>query len=137
MVTRKKAQDIFAESELIFASKTSSFDKACPEIENISVEVEEKGKGSDYRTLGRDNVRRMQYGKNTFPGEYINCSNYLCYGGGVHIGQIVRSMVWEKNTQYDKSLRCRGYEGSPKGRKKYGPCFTRFRVRITLSLKEK
>ena len=39
---RKKASDLFRETTLLFAEKVS-FDEAFPEIEDVTVEVEEKG----------------------------------------------------------------------------------------------
>ncbi len=65
-------------------------------------------------------------------GEYIDCRNSLCYDGGVSVGQMLRDMVEEKKTEAEFSSLCRGYEGSPKGRRKYRNCSNFFEVKIRI-----
>jgi hypothetical protein len=71
MEPRKKAQDVFNDTNFIFSQKTT-FEKAFPEIEKISVEVNESGEGV-YRGYGLSH-----YGKHNI-GEFINCKNPKCY----------------------------------------------------------
>ena len=67
-------------------------------------------------------------------GEFINCSNPRCYNGGSNIGEILRGMVGQRSTSYrDARIPCQGYEGSPKGRRKYGMCMNVFRVEVTIT----
>lgn len=81
---RKKAQDIFNDTNFTFSKKTT-FEIAFPDIEKISVQVNEKGKGV-YGGLGE-----RHFEKSTI-GEFINCSNPNCYNGGFNIGDAIRSL---------------------------------------------
>ena len=118
MRKRMKAQDVFNETEPLLGGKTT-FSKAFPEIANITLEVDQGG-------------RKRTYGKANFPGEFVNCSNPLCYNGGVRIGSIINDMTFDRDTEYEGSLSCQGHEGSPKGRRNYGPCLNRFKVKIII-----
>ena len=70
------------------------FKEAFPQIQDITVRVEESGKGvyEDFNIL--------LYTIDNPPGEYIDCSNPLCYGGGFSIGQILRQMVRDKKNTF-------------------------------------
>lgn len=129
MRPRKKASEVFAESSSAFA-KRASFQEAFPELEEARVEVEESGDG----VYGEN--RRSVYSSRTFLGEYVNCSNPLCYNGGVSIGGIIRSMLAQKQTQLETTSLCQGNEGSPKGRRIYRKCLNTFRIRVSLTFKE-
>ncbi len=127
MRDRKKASDVFRESNFVFVEKVA-FEKAFPEIEDVSVVVEEQGDGVSKWTSTRS------YGKSSV-GEYIDCSNPLCYNGGFSIGSILREMVRNKDTHKEASEGCRGYEGSPKGRRKYRDCMNYFKIKIDIKYK--
>ena len=118
---RQKAPDVFRGAEFLFSEKTSSFEKAFPQILELTVKIEERnGNGHPCRAYGinRTNV-----------SEYIDCSNPLCYNGGISVGQILRNMAWTKAIRHEEEYRrCQGYEGSPKGRRRYGPCSQSFRI---------
>lgn len=126
---RKKASDVFQETNYLFAEKTT-FEKAFPMIEDIEVEVTEDGAGV------REWNRKRYYNKLT-AGEYINCSNSLCYNGGFSLGEIIRYMVGNNMTEYKTTRICQGYEGSPKGRRKYRDCCNFFEVKVKIKYKEK
>ncbi len=126
---RGKASDIFAKSDFLFAEKTSSFEKAFPTIASFQVRVEEDGRGVERW----NHVRH--YGRNQV-GEYLDCSNPLCYGGGFHLGNMVRTMEYSRTTHEQDTFFCNGYEGSPKGRKRYGPCMNSFNATIDVEYKE-
>ena len=117
---RQKASDVFRDANFVFAKKVS-FAEAFPEIADVRVEVE-FGHAMD------GNPKRV-YTK-SYLGEYIDCDNGLCYNGGFSIGEVIRSMVSEKTTDRDGSAICRGYEGSPKGRRKYRDCLNFFRYKV-------
>ena len=121
MRERKKAQDIFNETNFVFSSKTT-FEKAFPQIKDISVVVTEMGTGV------RGNYSRS-YNKH-YLSEYINCSNSLCYNGGFSIGSIIRDMVYKKEIDKEGSEMCQGNEGSPKGRRIYRKCVNIFKYKI-------
>ena len=116
---------MFRESEFVF-SKKASFEEAFPEIEDLTVEVEETGHG-----VGEWNRKRI-YRKQYLPGEYIDCSNPLCYNGGFSIGSILREMVKKKQTELETSKLCQGHEGSPKGRRIYRKCMNFFKVKVSI-----
>jgi len=69
----------------------ATFAKAFPEIEQCIVEVQETGHGVSGWI--QDDV-----GRYTNPGEYINCSNPVCYSGGIKLGQPIRDMVRARET---------------------------------------
>jgi len=62
------------------------------------------------------------------PGEYLDCTNPRCYNGGYAVGQILRFLEGSRQTHFEDRQRCQGYEGSPKGRKRTGPCDHSFKV---------
>jgi len=126
---RKKASDIFNESELVFVKKVP-FDEAFPEIEDLKIEVEEWGDGVD--ELNGKSI----YQKQNFPGEYIDCSNPFCYNGGFSIGKIIHKMYRNKQTELETTELCQGYEGSPKGRRKYRRCLNSFKIKVSIKYKD-
>jgi len=119
---RKKASDVFRETEFLLAEKVP-FSKALPQIKDIVIEITESN--------GFQKSER-RYQKSNFPGEYVDCSNTLCYNGGIQIGSMVRDMVLANKTVSKISRSCQGYEGSPKGRRRYRPCIHFFWVEITI-----
>src|SRR4051812_34663164 len=109
MEPRKKASEVFNESNFVFGQKVP-FSEAFPEIETISVEIKESGTGV------HDPSRVRVYNA---IGEHVNCSNPICYNGGFSIGEIVRQMT-HNNQEFTETYElCQGYEGSPKGAKRY------------------
>jgi hypothetical protein len=129
MKDRKKAQDVFNETDFLFQSKTTDFDKAIPGIEDILVDVTETGKGVYY------SVYPSRYTKNNI-SEFINCSNRLCYNGGFRIADIIREMVYQKATNKEGSVGCQGKEGSPQGKRTYGSCYNKFKYKIQIKYKQ-
>jgi len=126
---RQKASDVFRESEFVFVQKVS-FEEAFPEIKDLTVEVEESGHGvSEWN-------RKRTYRKQYFPGEYIDCSNPLCYNGGFSIGSILREMVRNRQTELETSKLCQGNEGSPKGRRIYRKCMNFFKIKVSIKYRE-
>lgn len=122
---RKKASDIFRETEYVFSQK-ASFKDAFPNIKNLEIRAKEVGGGPG--RMPPTSVYDMQ----RLPGEYIDCSNPICYGGGFSIGGILREMTREGKTDYNGTKVCKGYEGSPKGRKRYRSCSTFWEVEVNL-----
>lgn len=121
MKERKKVQDVFNKTEFVFSTKTT-FEKAFPQIKDISVVVTESGVG----VYGND----LSYYNKQHLGEYIKCSNSLCYNGGFSIGHIIRDMVHNKEVDKESSKLCQGNEGSPKGRRIYRKCLNIFKYKI-------
>ena len=104
---RQKASDVFRETNF-FLAKKSRF-QAFPQIATLSGTVEEDGDGVSERF----GVRSL--GKDT--GEYFDCSNPLCYN------------------KEDTRL-CEGYEGSPKGRRRYQDCMNSFRIKVDIKYRD-
>lgn len=121
----QKASDVFNNTDFVFAKK-SPFEDVFPEIEDLKVEISESGEG-----ISGWNRNRV-YTKEHLPGEYIDCSNSLCYNGGLSIGSFLRNMIGNKQTILDDSKLCQGYEGSPKGRRIYRKCLNSFKVHIEI-----
>ena len=66
-------------------------------------------------------------------GEYIDCTNPLCYNGGFGIGPVVREMVGGRETCREGAAICQGNEGSPKGWRIYRKCINHFRYTVELT----
>ena len=122
----QKASDIFRESNFPFIKK-GGFKEAFPQIESLSVEVCENGKGID------DWNKESTYNIENFPGEFIDCNNPRCYGGGFSICAIIRKMAKNKETSFEGTKYCKGNEGSPKGRKIYRKCWNSFNVKVSIT----
>ena len=106
----KKASDVFRDTNYLFSRKVG-FDEAFPEIDDLKVVIEECGQGI------HEWNRVRHYAMNI--GEYINCSNSLCYNGGFSLDRILREMIRNRETHKNETAIWQGYEGSPKGRRKY------------------
>lgn len=122
---RQKASDVWSESNPMFGKKTS-FEEAFPQIDSLDVTVEETGKG-----VHRE-PRTWRFSEENPPGKYVDCSNDLCYNGGVDVGSILRAMVRNDETSKETTEFCQGYEGSPKGQKRYKDCINKFEVQIEI-----
>ena len=122
---RQKAQDVFNESTP-FLGTVDSFGKAYPTVAELTVTVTEEGDDLWHGS------RTSTYGKRS-ASEYINCSNPRCFNGGFHLGTILHRMTYDRETEWQGSEFCQGYEGSPKGRKNYGPCDHRFKIDIQIT----
>jgi len=120
--TRKKASDIYRESNYVFAKKVP-FEQAFPQIEDLRVEIEESLYGSKKQAA--------RYEKDGLE-EYFDCSNILCHGGGISIGGIIRKMVQKNETHFEDIDICVGHEASPKGRRIYRKCMHSFKVVIDI-----
>jgi len=128
---RPKASDIFRETDYDFSKKVS-FDEAYPTIKNVKAEVLQSGQGVVLR--GHPSFYD-NYDLKNWPGEFVDCSNPVCYGGGFSIGSILRDMVKKNQAQIKTTKGCRGYEGSPKGRRRYRSCGNRFKIKIYVEYK--
>ena len=130
MIERTKASDIFRETNYVFSKKVP-FLEAFPEIDDFRIEVSES---PDMIWGGQ--ARARTYTKESPPGEFVDCTNSLCYSGGVSIGEILREMISKRKADLEVSKGCRGYEGSPKGRRKYRSCMHSFGIKVTLKYKD-
>lgn len=131
MKARKKASEIFGDTDYAFVKKVP-FLEAFPEVEDFKIEVRE----SSDRIWGGEELGRV-YTKANPPGEFVDCANAVCYGGGVSIGEILHSMIDQRKTQDQVSRGCRGHEGSPQGNRRYRSCMHSFDVKVTLKYKSR
>ena len=122
---REKASEVFGKANFLFSEKVS-FAEAFPEVEQVAVEVNESdaGVGGVTRRFSASSL-----------GEYIDCSNPLCFNGGFSIGRIIWGMVEKRETSQQGSEICQGYEGSPKGRRKYRDCMRFFKWEVEIQYK--
>lgn len=116
---RLKASDLYRESTNPFVRKTS-FAEAFPQITHLRVTITESDGGTDESSVYWTD------------GEFADCSNPLCYGGGVSIGTMLREMVRDRATDGEFTKLCKGHEGSRKGRRIYRKCLHAFTVRIAV-----
>jgi len=127
MIKRQKASDVWKENTPFLGTGAKvGFKKAFPTISSIKVKVVESDSGIELgpRHYDEENV-----------GEFINCSNEMCYNGGFQLGHIIREMVRTGTTQDQASKNCQGFEGSPKGRKRYRSCWHSFEVTVEIEYK--
>jgi hypothetical protein len=82
---REKASEFYRKRPPMFVQQ-AAFEEVFPDIDRVTVEVEESGYGAG------------GYEKSNLPGEFIDCSNPQCYGGGFSIGRILRDMTRQKQT---------------------------------------
>jgi hypothetical protein len=125
---RMKASDRFNATEFPFARKVP-FSEAFPEIASIRVELSQTGEGT------YDWDRNRVFTTETFPGEYVDCTNRICYNGGISLGRILRDMVAKKESHREGAELCQGNEASPKGHSIYRKCLNRFEYKIDIEYK--
>lgn len=131
--SRKGAQDLLNEANLMFATKCS-FDEAFPQIATIRIDYVEVGEGvNGWGTREGEDVGRVILTDKNQIGEYLRCRNRLCYGGGFAVGNLIRDMVYKKETEREGLETCGGYEGSPKGHKRYRDCMNYFKFKIAIT----
>ena len=118
---RMKATDVFM-AHPPWLGTTTDFSKSFPNIRDLTLRITEHG---DEITGGS---KESIYTLSSPPGEYVNCSNPRCYNGGIRIGQWLRFITEDTKTR--ETLLCQGYEGSPKGRRRDGPCDNYFDVHL-------
>jgi len=128
-----KLSDVEANKTYPFRGPATTFKKAYPSVESIRVEVRPQGEG--FEPLYEEREWLDVYDENSFVS-IIDCRNPRCYGGGLDLDRLIRGRVVEANrTEYEDVISCKGYEGSPKGRRKEGPCETRFKLKIRVKYK--
>ena len=123
---RDKASDVFKNAEYVFARK-GSFEEVFPMIEDIDIKVEHLGH------YGVHEWNNVQHFKKT--GEYIDCTNSVCYNGGFSVGELIRKMVDAHETHSESHKFCQGFEGSPKGKRRYRSCTNSWNVTIDIKYK--
>ncbi|MGP9799001.1 hypothetical protein ACT3UJ_16780 [Halomonas sp. 86] len=100
----KKASDVFNEKDYVFGSK-GNFKDAFPEVQEMSIHVIE------LESLIWMKEQTTHYLTAKYPGgEYIDCTNPSCDGGGFSMGNVLREAVNSKEKEIVKSITCQGSE---------------------------
>jgi hypothetical protein len=120
----KKLSDVINDTNFVFKQKVNTFSEAYPTVNKLRVEV--------YESEGLSGEKLNATMSETSFSHSVNCSNPVCYGGGVEVGNIIHEMVRKKLMEHEETKDCRGYEGSPKGKKKYRSCLQTFRIKAHL-----
>jgi len=81
--------------------------------------------------MWRKSAREISFSKENWP-EHFNCSNPRCHEGGVSISAVIRDALKENREHTIVKKKCQGYNGSPKGRKKYTSCIHDFEVTVDI-----
>ncbi len=132
MTKHMKLSDVEAHKIYPFR-QTTTFENAFPNVGDIRVEVRIQGEEFD---PAPGHPERLNIYKNGNIPTIINCQNPRCYSGGLDLHHLLRWVIAEKRTEFAEVTPCRGYEGSPKGRRNDGPCDTSFGVIMTIQYKE-
>jgi len=122
---REKASDVFKQGGYLLDQR-ATFAEVFPEIQTLQLEVKELGKGCRSGSV-------RTYTHERFPGEFVNCSNSLCYNGGVSVAAVVHEAYRQRLTGHAVTRWCQGFNGSPKGRKNYGPCTNEFQISLIIT----
>ena len=108
-----------------FGGFVDTFQEAYPTIKSLRVRVTETELGS------RGESRTLVLTETSFY-DVVNCSNPICYGGGIDLGTSIRTMVRNREAAKAITEACRGYEGSPKGHRRYRSCMHSFAVDVQI-----
>jgi hypothetical protein len=112
----EQTSDILKKESNAFSSK-DDFKGAFPEIQGISIHVAEL----ECLVWMKEQATHHLTAENP-GGEYIDCTNPLCSGGGFSVGGMLREAVKNKEEKIEKCTACTGSETS--GRR----CFHAFTV---------
>lgn len=100
----KKASGIFNGTDYVFGSK-GDFKDVFPEIQEMSISVIELESLIWMKEQARYYLTVKSPG-----GEYIDCTNPSCGGGGFSMGNVLREAVSGKEEEIEKSITCQGSE---------------------------
>jgi hypothetical protein len=125
---RDKLPDVEAKKNYFIPRKPTTFETAFPQIATMRLEVE-RGEGANRFS------NPMVYTEESPPDRILPCDNPLCYRGGCDVQRFLSGVVAGHEVEVERMLFCQGYEGSPKGRKNYGPCDTRYKVKVKIAYK--
>ncbi len=129
-----KLSDVEAQTVYPFRTPAETFVDAYPTVKSIGVEVCAIGEGFEpFRNM----TEWVEVYTESNMRSKLDCRNPRCFGGGLDIDYLIRwSVVEAKRTEFETTVRCRGYEGSPKGRRNDGPCDTYFMVKVNVVYKD-
>jgi len=125
---RPKLSDRVQRGDFVFSrpARDQTFTDVFPTVASLKVHVVE------HTSDGRE---RPYYYTDTSFSAAVDCSNPKCYGGGAWLQYDVHDMVRERRTDGVFHHACKGYEGSPKGHRRHGPCHHHFDVTVHIEYK--
>jgi hypothetical protein len=103
------------------------FDKAFPQIAKLDMAI-------IMVMAGQNGFAEFKIGGSNYR-EYITCSNLCCPNGIFQLALAIGPMISKRQIHAADSKLCSGYEGSPKGRKRYRSCLTEFSYAIDIEYK--
>ena len=125
---REKLSEHISKTNFPFSGKTKLFDEAYPKISLLIMEVVEKDLGNIKP------INTHSFTKRNFQ-HAVDCSNTICFRGGVQIGNLVHEMARGRVNDLTKLKICEGWEGSPKGKRKYRRCVHTFDTSVHIEYK--
>lgn len=129
MKKREKASQVAAKNPPYLATP-GTFDQTFPTVTDFTIEIEEDDGGWPIK----NGKSRFTFANRSTMPSIVNCTNRLCYNGGVSIQRLLESMIASGKTTLEIHERCQGYAGSPAGRRRYRDCVHGFKIfaRVTL-----
>lgn len=116
-----------------FFAELTSFDRAFPTVESVTIASYEIGEG-----VYSFEAPRTSFGSDQpLSGGLIPCSNPDCRRGGYEVDHSLYDMVRENLTEKEFSKVCPGDEGSPKGKRRGKRCMNVLRYRLRVKYKSK
>lgn len=113
---------------LVFGQQFDSFQEAFPEIDKISIRVQESGVGV------RQQSNTIHYTENNITGNRIRCSNDACRNGGEDIISVIENMVRNKLTDIEDNIHCLGTEVVGKNQRRR--CLNYFAIKVNITFKQ-
>jgi len=126
---REKLTDALSNGTPLFSGSRVPFVEAYPTVRRLTMKVEELDSGN------HPPIREWNFTESSAP-RAINCSNDLCYGGGIDLGMLLQRIVTHRETNGTEKELCSGYEGSPKGRRMYKPCHLMYKVHFVIDYRD-
>jgi hypothetical protein len=123
---RVKASDFWSEPVTDALAPRQLWRDVYPQIETMRLEVRQ-GRGIRAPVA----VPQIITETSTYQ-RFIDCRNPLCAHGGMDIARHVHAAVSKRAHELEACEACCGYEGSPKGERRYGPCLTEFQLKGTV-----
>lgn len=117
---REKLSDQQGRLQPFLGGQRVPFLEAFPDLETLELTVTEHGMHGPEHTTRVTDQRFFSV---------VDCSNAVCGGVEPYVREAIRARA--ETVEYSKM--CEGYEGSPKGRRKYRKCLNTFQVTHPLS----
>jgi hypothetical protein len=112
-----------------FLGEYTTFAKAFPSVRDVRI------CGEQFGDMDSEMQRHIS-SSGLNPATTIRCSNRRCQQGGYQIEHLIRSMIDQRQSQFSTTIHCDGHEGTPKGRRKGGPCLNYAKLTITLTFED-